>query len=60
MRVYAVVGVYGGVVEDVSVHQSPEGAQERSRKLREEYGIKEGEEEYSEHDVRVVPTELEE
>lgn len=59
MRVYVVVGVYAGVVEDVSVHEKLEDAQERYEKLREEYGIREGEE-YSEHDIVVVPCGLEE
>jgi hypothetical protein len=52
------VGVYAGVVEDVSVHKKLEDAQERYEKLREEYGIREGE--YSEHDIVVVPCGLEE
>jgi hypothetical protein len=46
------------VVEDVSVHKKLEDAQERYEKLREEYGIREGE--YSEHDIVVVPCGLEE
>jgi hypothetical protein len=57
MEVHVVIGVYSGVVEDamaVHVYRKHEDAERRYEELRREFGIKDGEEAYSDHDVRIV------
>jgi hypothetical protein len=58
MEVHVVVGVFSGLFDEVHVYQSPENARKKYEELREEYGIKEGDEEHSEHEVMLVACEV--
>jgi len=63
MKVHVVVGIYQGIIEDVSVHKYFHHADEKEEKLRRKYGLpevkEEREEDHQEKEVRRFAVDLE-
>ena len=53
MKIYVVIGVFQGVISDVSAFLEPGAAYTEQQRLIEKYGIEPGHEEESEHNVQL-------
>ena len=63
MKVHVVVGIYQGIIEDVSVHKYFNRADEKEEEVRRKYGLpevkEEREEDHQEKEVRRFAVDLE-
>jgi len=51
MKVFVIIGVWGGCIEEVTATTDEEEANRKERQLRRSYGIRKGHESESEHAV---------